>query len=435
MTARLKNWRRADMRILWLNASLLLPLDKGGRLRTWHLMRHLAQRHSITYLSFAERQLPAAQRAGMSEVCEELVTVPRADRPKAGLPFYASVARSLFDPVPYAVGQYRSRAYREAVAHALANTTYDRIVCDFLVPAINMPKRIGVPSVLFTHNVEAEIWRRHAETERGWLKKHLFRSQWRRMCRFEARTLSRFDRVLAVSDVDRTTLQTLYADVMGGKPISVIPTGVDTAYFAKVEGEPANPHHLVFIGSMDWLPNVDGVTYFAHEVLPRIRQAEPDATFTIVGRAPTAAVQQLTEIPGVQVTGRVEDIRPYLAEAAVNVVPLRIGGGTRLKIFEAMAAGRATVSTSVGAEGLPTEHNRHLLLADDTGAFADAVVTLLRHPARRRALEAEARALVTRQYDWSAAATHLEQAILDTTGPSPSPSGAVVSSVSHAQSL
>src|SRR6185312_15159252 len=203
------------MRILWLKSDLLLPLDKGGRLRTWHLMRHLARRHRITYLSFADQQLPAAQRDDMSEVCAELVTVPREERPKAGLPFYASVARSLVDPVPYAVGQYRSRAYREAVTRELTKTAYDRIVCDFLVPAINTPKHAGVPSVLFTHNVEAEIWRRHAETERGWLKKRLFRSQWRRMSRFEARTLARFDRILAVSDVDRTTLQTLYADVMG----------------------------------------------------------------------------------------------------------------------------------------------------------------------------------------------------------------------------
>jgi glycosyltransferase involved in cell wall biosynthesis len=215
----------------------------------------------------------------------------------------------------------------------------------------------------------------------------------------------------------------------------VIPTGVDTAYLAEVQGEPANPRNLVFIGSMDWLPNVDGVTYFAHDILPRIRHAEPDVTFTIVGRAPTPAVQQLAQIPGVQVTGRVEDIRPYLAEAAVNVVPLRIGGGTRLKIFEAMAAGRASISTRVGAEGLPTQDGRHLLLADDPDAFANAVVTLLRQPSKRQAIETEARALVTRQYDWSVAATHLEQAILDTTTPAPAASGAAVTPISHAQSL
>ncbi len=314
-------------------------------------------------------------------------------------------------------------------------TAYDRIVCDFLVPAINLPKQIAVPSVLFTHNVEAEIWRRHAETETGWLKKRLLHSQWLRMRQFEAKTLTRFDRILAVSDVDKTTLQTLYPDAMSGTPVSVVPTGVDTRYFADVPSEPTNPRRLVFIGSMDWLPNVDAVTQFVREILPRIRQAEPDVTFAIVGRAPTPAVKQLAEVPGVQVTGRVEDIRPYLAAAAVNVVPLRIGGGTRLKIFEAMAAGRATVSTSIGAEGLPAEHGRHLLLADDSAAFADAVVALLRNPDMRRAIEFEARALVTSRYDWSVASAHLEQAILDTTTPLPAVSPGTVTPIRQAHTL
>ncbi len=423
------------MRILWLNASLLLPLDKGGRLRTWHLMRHLARRHTITYLSFADPQQPPADRDGMSEVCAELVTVPRTEQTKSGLQFYASVAKHLFDPVPYAVAQYRSRAYRAAVDRALTHATYDRIVCDFLVPAINLPRQLPAPSVLFTHNVEAEIWRRHAETESGRLKKPLFRNQWLRMRRFEARTLARFDRILAVSDVDRDTLQALYPASMAGKSISVVPTGVDTAFFADVPAEPISPRRLVFIGSMDWLPNVDAVTHFAREILPRIRGAEPNVTFSIVGRAPTPAVQQLAELPGVEVTGRVDDIRPYLASAAVNVVPLRIGGGTRLKIYEAMAAGRATVSTRIGAEGLPTEHGRHLLLADDAAAFADAVVALLRNADERRTLASNARALVTSRYDWSIAATHLEQAILDTTTPTPAASPGTVTPITDAQTL
>ena len=329
----------------------------------------------------------------------------------------------------------RSRAYRAAVSRALAQTTYDRIVCDFLVPAINMPKHVAVPSVLFTHNVEAEIWRRHLETETHWLRKRLFHGQWLRMRRFEGSTLARFDRILAVSDVDRTTLQALYPEAMSGRPVSVIPTGVDTHYFSDVAPEPAIPQRLVFVGSMDWLPNVDAVTYFAHEILPRIRRAEPGVTFTIVGRAPTAAVQALTTIPGVEVTGRVDDIRPYIAAATVNVVPLRIGGGTRLKIFEAMAAGRASVSTRIGAEGLPTEHGRHLLLADDPAGFSEAVLTLLRNPEMRRAMESDARDLVTTRYDWSVAATHLEQAILDTTTPVPAAPPAAVTSISQAQSL
>ena len=401
------------MHILWLNTPLLLPLDKGGKLRTWHLMRHLARRHSLTCVSFADPGAPTEHRIGMSEVCEELITIPRRESTKEGWRFHASVARHLLDPVPYAVAQYRSAAYRRAVRNALAGGTYDRIVCDFLVPAINLPSRLPCPSILFTHNVEAEIWRRHAETERRRVRKWLYNVQWKRMLRFEGQTVARFDRVLAVSDIDRDTLQRLYPRELAA-PVSVIPTGVDTAYFAPRPAVPDGARRIVFTGSMDWLPNADGVLYFCREILPLIRSAEPDVTFSIVGRSPTPEVRRLAEDRGVEVTGRVEDVRPHLAKGSVYVVPLRIGGGTRLKIFEAMAAGRAVVSTTVGAEGLPAEHGKHLLLADGAQSFADAVVTLLRDAERRHAIERAARALVTEHYDWAAAATHLEAAIADT---------------------
>jgi glycosyltransferase involved in cell wall biosynthesis len=266
--------------------------------------------------------------------------------------------------------------------------------------------------VLFTHNVETEIWRRHAETATSWLRTRLYRQQWKRMLRFESRTLARFDRVLAVSDVDRDTFQRLYPGKLTA-PAIVIPTGVDTTFFAPQE-RASTSRRLVFTGSMDWLPNVDGVLYFCREILPLVRNAIPDVTFTIVGRAPTHTVRKLAEEPGVEVTGRVEDVRPYLADAVAYVVPLRIGGGTRLKIFEAMAAGRAVVSTNVGAEGLPTVHGRHLLLADTPEEFSQAVITLLRNAALREAIEREARALVTTHYDWRQAAAHLEQALVDT---------------------
>jgi sugar transferase (PEP-CTERM/EpsH1 system associated) len=412
------------MRILWLSPNLLLPLDKGGKLRTWHLMRHLARRHSITYVSFADPDRPEQDRSGMSEVCSELVTVPRRERPKEGLRFYAGVARHLIDPVPYAIARYRSAAYRRAVGSVLARTAYDRIVCDFLVPAINLPRRLPAPAVIFTHNVEAEIWRRHADTATGWLPKRLYRHQWTRMRRFEGRMMARFDRVLAVSDVDRDTLKRLYPRSLTA-PVSVIPTGVDTMYFAPRRRGPSGARHLVFTGSMDWLPNVDAVTFFCRDILPLIRQEEPDVTFTIVGRSPSPAVLRLAEDPAIDVTGRVDDVRPYLAASIVNVVPLRVAGGTRLKIFEAMASGRAVVSTSVGAEGLPTESGRHLLVADEPAAFASSVLTLLRDVKARQAMEAEARAFVAEHYDWAAAATHLEHA-LDETRPAAPPAAASI---------
>jgi polysaccharide biosynthesis protein PslH len=400
------------MRILWLNANLLLPLDKGGKIRTWHLMRHLARRHEVTYLTFAGDVEAEAHRPAMREVCSELVNVPWRDAAKGSLRFYAGVASHLVDPLPYAVAKYRSAAYRRALDAQLEQGSFDRIVCDFLVPAVNLRGTLPCPSILFTHNVEAEIWRRHAENARGLLSKGLYARQWRRMLRFEGRTLGRFDRILAVSDADAETFRQLYASQVR-VPIDVVPTGVDTSYFTPTPEAFLRPKHLAFVGSMDWMPNEDAVLFFCREILPRIRRVEPDVTLSIVGRSPTPAVRRLAQEAGVDVTGTVDDVRQHLGTACATIVPLRVGGGTRLKIFEAMAAGKAVVSTTIGAEGLPTESGRHLLIGDGAEAFAGAVLQVLRDPDLRRRLEREARTLVTRHYDWAVASAQLERSLID----------------------
>jgi sugar transferase (PEP-CTERM/EpsH1 system associated) len=402
------------MRMLWLNVGLLLPLDKGGKLRTWHLMRHLAERHEITYLSFRDPDQPAADLTGMREVCAHLVTLPRREAPKRSLSFYAEAAGYVLHPHPYAVAKYRSRAYAQRLADVLAANRFDLVVCDFLPPIVNLPARLPCPAVLFTHNVEAEIWRRHAETAANPAGRALLRAQWRRMRRFEEAALRRFDLILAVSDADRRTFERMYAPPA---PIAVVPTGVDTRYFEPPPPSSVEEKHLVFTGSMDWLPNEDGMTYFCREILPIVRRVEPDVTLSIVGRAPTPAVRQLADIRGVEVTGRVDDVRPHIARGAVYVVPLRVGGGTRLKIFEAMSMGRACVSTTVGAEGLPVTPGRHLLLADDPDRFARAIVRLLRDRSHRAAIERAARRLVVERYDWSAAAAGLDEALVAATRP------------------
>jgi polysaccharide biosynthesis protein PslH len=398
------------MRILWLNPNLLLPLDKGGKLRTWHLMRHLAERHEITYLSFADPHTSPAEREGMRAVCAHLQIVPRRDPAKGSLAFYADATTRLLDPLPYAAGKYRSTEYRDKVEHLLTTGGFDLVVCDFLVPAVNLPATLPCPSVLFTHNVEAEIWRRHSEGQPDPLRRFLFKQQWQRMLRFEAHTVSRFDVVLAVSDTDRDTLHRLYQDDLQA-PVVTVATGVDTSFFAPPPVAALSPHHLVFTGSMDWIPNEDAMKYFCADILPRIRAAEPGVTLSIVGRAPTPAVQRLADASGVEVTGRVDDVRGYIGRGAVYVVPIRIGGGTRLKIFEAMAMGKAVVSTTVGAEGLPVTHGKDVWIADRPDTFADAVVSLLRDPARRVQLERAARDLVVTHYDWSAVAGQLDEAL------------------------
>jgi sugar transferase (PEP-CTERM/EpsH1 system associated) len=399
------------MRIVWLNAGLLLPLDKGGRLRSWHLLRHLARRHSVTYLGFSDPSASVRDMDGMLEACDDLQTVERREVPKASLAFYLDAARHLADPLPYAVAKYRSAEYRHRLEALVAPDRCDALVCDFLVPAVNMPARIACPTVLFTHNVEAEIWRRHAETEERAWRRALLRSQWRRMLSFERRTLARFDAVLAVSESDRDTFARLYGESVRS-PVCVIPTGVDVEYFAPDPSVRPDPFHIVFTGSMDWLPNEDAIVHFCREILPRLRQAEPRVSIAIVGRNPTPAVRRLAERDrGIEVTGRVDDVRPHVARGALSIVPLRVGGGTRLKIYESMAMGRAVVSTTVGAEGLPLTPGVHVTLADEPDHFAAEVLRLLRDGAARRAIEEAGLRLVRERYDWGAAAGVFERAI------------------------
>ncbi len=285
------------MRILWLKSDLLLPLDKGGRLRTWHLMRHLAKRHEITYLGFSEPQQSAAEVSGMREVCAEVFAIPRSDPPKGSWRFYVDVLKHLFDPLPYACGKYRSRAFARQIRELLYTEPFDLIVCDFLFPAVNLPNALPCPAVMFTHNVESEIWRRHAETQTSALGRLLYGMQYRRMLRYERRMLARFDGVLAVSESDSRTFARLYPDAIRG-PVHVVATGVDTDYYtpaARADATASSPKNrsMVFTGSMDWLPNEDAMLFFCREILPLIRREEPDATLSIVGRAPTPAVSAL----------------------------------------------------------------------------------------------------------------------------------------------
>jgi glycosyltransferase involved in cell wall biosynthesis len=276
-------------------------------------------------------------------------------------------------------------------------------VADVLFAMPNLPPRLPVPVVLLAHNVEHVIWRRLAQTERLPWRRALLAIEWRKMRRYEARACARADLTLALSEVDRALL---LAHAPGAR-ISAIPTGVDAAYFAP-DGHAERTGQIVFTGSMDWYPNEDAVRHFIDAILPLVRREAPEAGFQVVGRNPSRALRRLATRAGVEITGTVPDVRPYLAEASVCVVPLRIGSGTRLKIFEALAMGKAVVSTPVGAEGLPVVPGTHLLSASAPGEFAGSVVSLLHDPVRRRALGTAGRRLVEERHSWARAARAFE---------------------------
>ena len=299
---------------------------------------------------------------------------------------------------PYSITKFTHPAVRKLIASELSSGHFDVAICDFLHPTLNFPKKLPIPCVLFQHNVESALWQRMATTESNPLRKLSYTLEAARMSRYERRTLARFHHIIAVSENDRQQM----LDMDPTCDITVVPTGVDTQQFKVAPPSSATPPRIVFTGSMDWEPNIDAVEYFCGQIWPRVLAEFPDAIFQIVGRNPFAKVQRLAS-KSVQVTGTVPSVTDYLRDATVVIVPLRIGGGTRLKIYEAMAMGKALVSTSIGAEGLAFENGRDLLLADDAYSFADAILLLLRDAPVRRRLE-QAAVQQAAQFDWSVVA-------------------------------
>lgn len=319
-------------------------------------------------------------------------SVPR----RGSLLFAGQLARGLVEDMPVAVARYRSAAMKRQVANLLRANDYDSLVCDFLFPAPNVPNLSQ--AILFQHNVEAVIWKRHAANANNPATRSYFSLQALRMERYERTVCRAVRHVIAVSDVDREIFENRY----GIRGVSTVSTGVDLDFFKRPDHTQAKAE-LVFLGSMDWLPNVDGARFFAEQIYPHIQAQIPECRVALVGRRPDPALQHLAQqYSNMIVTGTVDDVRPWLWGAAVSIVPLRIGGGTRLKIFEAMAAKTSVVSTAIGAEGLPVESGRHLLIEDDPKAFADACVALIRDESRRRALAAAAWNLIDRHYSWDA---------------------------------
>ena len=389
------------MKILWLKTELLHPLDKGGRIRTYHMLKALKRDHHITYLTLDDGNAAddAAERA--SEYCHLLDRVPFRTTPKDSPLLYLDLLQNAFSNLPYAVAKYRSKEMERRLRERVAEEDYDIVVCDFLFPSRNVPDDLGVPTVMFQHNVEAAIWERHTNVAASRLKRAYFGSQWRRMIRIERQECRRLDHVIAVSEADARTHERDY----GLPAVSWVPTGVDTDYFRPTEPYPADSKRLVFMGAMDWMPNEDAIEFFADKILPRVRASVPEAVFAVVGRNPTERVRRIAErSEGVDLVGPVPDVRPHVQGGGVFVVPIRIGGGTRLKIFEAMAMERPVVTTRVGAEGLPLDDETHVLFADEADHFADAVVRLLRNPVEAEALGRRGADYVRAHFAWDSIA-------------------------------
>jgi sugar transferase (PEP-CTERM/EpsH1 system associated) len=374
----------------------LFPAHTGGRIRILNIFTRLARQAELHVISLADREADAEVIAQMQERFPRYTPVYWKETRKFSPAFYLEYLASRFSRLPYSLWKYAVPEFREAIEALCARERFDVVVCDTLPTGLVMQDSAVRPRVLLQHNVEYIIWKRHWETETRPLHKWLLRAEWEKGYQAEAEVCRASDHVLAVSEEDRN----IFCREFGIAKVTPMALGVDADYFSP-PATPPEPGSLVFVGSMDWYPNEDGIFWFVRQVYPLIRQSAPHARLTVVGRNPSARLRAVAAAdPSVEITGTVEDVRPYLGRAEAVVVPLRIGGGTRIKIFEAMSAGRPVVSTTLGAEGLPVKAGREILLADEPAAFARAVVGLLENPAQREAIGRAAREKVVRDHSW-----------------------------------
>jgi glycosyltransferase involved in cell wall biosynthesis len=389
-----------------VDEELPYPPVSGKRIRTLNLLLRLARRHELTYVCHRNADAAEAWRAAefLGDHGVATVVVDRAVPPKSGAGFYARLARNMLSPLPYSVASHDSRALRRALRAQAARGRVDLWHCEW-TPYARALRAVDGPRVVIAHNVESVIWQRYHETEASALRRWYIGRQWRKFLAFERRALAGADCTVAVSDLDADRFRRDF----GVSRVEVVENGVDTSLFQPGEGW-RDPGRILFLGSLDWRPNLDGVELLLERVFPAVRAAEPGATLCLVGRNPSDALRRKVEMtPGAQLHGNVADVRPFLAECGVMVVPLRIGGGSRLKILEALASGVPVVSTRVGAEGLCLEPGRHLTVVEDIDALAPALVEAVRSPEAAREQAEAGRRRVLERYDWDALAEQMEQ--------------------------
>jgi sugar transferase (PEP-CTERM/EpsH1 system associated) len=385
------------MRVLHFAPRVCWPLDTGAKLRNYHLARVLSEKADVTLLAFTDAQQSLGK---LEKFYERVIAVPRD-------PGYtlSKIIRGTFGSTPLPVLNYTTDSMKRALESLLHEQDFDIVQIESIhlmsyLPIIAAARQRPL-IICDWHNIESELMGRYSEREPNVLKRAYAGKTARLMGEFERRAMHEFDAHITVSWRDAQQLRTLNPDAR----VLVIENGVDTAYYEETAASGSlaanKPKRIVFVGSMDYHANIDGAVSFARDVWPGLRNRHPEVIFTIVGRDPAPEVRELRSTPGIKVTGTVDDVRPFYREALAAVVPLKVGGGSRLKILEAMAAGVPVVSTTLGAEGLDVHDGEDILIADTDEQLSEKIISVIESKELRQRISTAGRALISERYDWS----------------------------------
>ncbi len=389
------------MKILILDEEIPYPLNTGKRIRSFNLLSRLARNNDVTYLAYGTEDSESYRALKAKGI--KPVAIPSQIPPKSGLMFYARLLANLFSRYPYIVTSHKTEIFSKILNEIISKARPDLIISEWTPYAVFVRDISGIKKVIVAHNIEHRIWERYYENESNPFKKWYIGRQKKKVARFEREAFNFVDGATAVSRVEAEQIRRLNS----GLEIEVVENGVDPEYYDLPPGR--ENKNMVFVGSMNWRPNQDAINYFVHEIFPLIREKDKDITATFVGQNPPESIRKLERLSGIKIADNVDDVRPYVQNCTISIVPLRIGGGSRLKILEAFAMRKAVVSTSIGAEGLDVINEEHLLLADTPETFAGAVLRLMNDAELRARLGESGRKLAVEKYGWDYLAGKLER--------------------------
>lgn len=387
-------------KILFITTRLPYPTNEGHQIRTYNLLKRICPSHQVHYLSLQRNDDDPSAVQHLQSMCQSVQVFPIPNE-HSKIRFAADLLQGFFTKTPFVVRKYFSLELAQAIEEKLASEQFDLVHFDML-PLAQYASLLGnIPYVLNNHNVESLLLKRRAANADALTEKIFFSNQGKSLHHFEAEVCAKAKETFVCSQIDADILQ----DLSPAANISVVENGVDTHFFSPGKPEPTE-NSLVFVGGMGWFPNKDGMIFFMEEVMPKILAEIPDTKLTLVGKSTGVQIPEQVK-NNITVTGFVDDFRPIVASAAVYILPIRVGSGTRLKLLEAMSMGKAIVSTSVGAEGVNLSAGENIIYADDASTFAQGIITLLTDRKQNAYFGHSARDVATSKYDWDIIANKL----------------------------